>query len=321
MDDLAGLELRFSTISETSFKKAAVVLQEIEDRKLYRPSFKSLRAYVDASERIHFSGQTAKRILKAWRVARLLGDTPLPQPSNERQIRSLAGKSKDVIEEVWSLAHELAQEMCIGVTGELVDGILKERDTLPTSRLRLFMSSRSNCHYTPNFVVELVRSVFQGTIDLDPASDSIAQTVVKATTHYTVEQDGLSMPWCGRVFCNPPFGTKGISSVQHSFFKKGLEEFKSGEVTEAVFLLKAAVCYEWFHEVMQHPFGFLNQRLRFGYASENSTVVEHEGANPHGSVVVYLGKEKVDQDRFVRTFKDHCRIPGLNTWAAGPVED
>lgn len=44
-----------------------------------------------------------------------------------------------------------------------------------------------------------------GPFDLDPCA-SIGRPWDTAATHYTVEDDGLSQPWTGLVWCNPPFG-------------------------------------------------------------------------------------------------------------------
>lgn len=44
-----------------------------------------------------------------------------------------------------------------------------------------------------------------GPFDLDPCSP-VRRPWPTAARHYTIEDDGLSQPWIGRVFCNPPYG-------------------------------------------------------------------------------------------------------------------
>lgn len=44
-----------------------------------------------------------------------------------------------------------------------------------------------------------------GPFDLDPCSP-INRPWNTACEHYTVRDDGLSLPWIGRVWCNPPYG-------------------------------------------------------------------------------------------------------------------
>lgn len=44
-----------------------------------------------------------------------------------------------------------------------------------------------------------------GPFDLDPCA-AIDQPWATAATHYTEHDDGLSRPWHGMVWCNPPFG-------------------------------------------------------------------------------------------------------------------
>lgn len=48
-----------------------------------------------------------------------------------------------------------------------------------------------------------------GTFDLDPCAP-IKRPWDTAREHYTVLDDGLSKPWSGRVWCNPPYGANTI---------------------------------------------------------------------------------------------------------------
>lgn len=48
-----------------------------------------------------------------------------------------------------------------------------------------------------------------GPFDLDPCAP-IDRPWDTASRHYTVLDDGLSLPWVGRVWCNPPFGREAV---------------------------------------------------------------------------------------------------------------
>lgn len=54
---------------------------------------------------------------------------------------------------------------------------------------------------------EILRAL--GPFDLDPCSP-VNRPWPTASKHYTVEDDGLSKPWTGRVWCNPPFGREAV---------------------------------------------------------------------------------------------------------------
>jgi hypothetical protein len=45
-----------------------------------------------------------------------------------------------------------------------------------------------------------------GDFDLDPCACSEPRPWPTARTHFTVEDDGLTKPWFGRVWMNPPYG-------------------------------------------------------------------------------------------------------------------
>lgn len=66
-------------------------------------------------------------------------------------------------------------------------------------------SSASVEWYTPVWLVERCRTVL-GDIHTDPCSCEEAQKVIKAGEWFGEEHDGLSQPWYGNVFMNPPGG-------------------------------------------------------------------------------------------------------------------
>lgn len=66
--------------------------------------------------------------------------------------------------------------------------------------------SETNEHQSPPWIVEGARETLRG-IDLDPATTSAANELsVKAKRIYTINDDGLSKFWMGRIFLNPPGG-------------------------------------------------------------------------------------------------------------------
>jgi DNA N-6-adenine-methyltransferase (Dam) len=94
--------------------------------------------------------------------------------------------------------------------------------------------------YTTKPIVELARAAM-GAIDLDPASCDAAQAVVQATRYYTLADDGLALPWTGRVFLNPPYARALI----RRFCGKLLAELTTGRVTAAVTLTNNATETRW----------------------------------------------------------------------------
>jgi phage N-6-adenine-methyltransferase len=95
-----------------------------------------------------------------------------------------------------------------------------------------------------------------GRFDTDPCCEP--QTA-KASNIYTIEDDGLTLPWTGRVFVNPPYSKPGPwCATAHS-------AIESGEASLVVMLLPATVDTGWFHDlVLPHAeVRFVRGRIRF----------------------------------------------------------
>jgi len=142
--------------------------------------------------------------------------------------------------------------------------------------------------YTPAYLVEAAR-VAMGSIDLDPASCETAQAVVQAATFYTKADNGITSPWSGNVWMNPPY------SVPQEFTRKAIDEWRAGTIAQAIILVNNCTETEWFHELMQDTacICLLRRRAAFWYPNRRDF-----GAR-QGQVVFGIG---VDVARFTEAF-------------------
>lgn len=157
-------------------------------------------------------------------------------------------------------------------------------------------SSDSEEWYSPVAFVKAVRQMLGG-IDLDPASCTLANKVVQATTYFTKEDDGLKQEWHGKIFLNPPYGRvgtdrqKGLTEV---WIEKLIAEHRAGHVSEAILLVNAYLYKRWFARLLwEHLVCVPTGRLEFWNAQDKA------GRSPHSSALVYFG---VQEQRFIDIF-------------------
>jgi ParB family chromosome partitioning protein len=144
--------------------------------------------------------------------------------------------------------------------------------------------------FTPAQIVEAAREVM-GEIDLDPASNDIAQQVVRAGTYYTAETDGPAQDWIGRVWLNPPYAAGEIDR----FVSRLVAEHTAGNVTEAVLLVHSRTDTAWFHEAASVAAAICFTRGRVRFQRPDGT-----GNSPTtGSAFLYFGRSP---DRFAAVF-------------------
>ena len=161
-------------------------------------------------------------------------------------------------------------------------------------------SSETNEYYTPPEYIDAARQVMGG-IDLDPASHEKAQAWIQAGTFYVIADDGLNKSWFGRVWLNPPYGKDGADSNQDIWAQHLIDEYRAGNVTEAVLLVKAALGYNWFENLWwDWPVCFGRERLSFIRSNGSN-----EGKSKQGTAFLYLGS---NVDRFQLVFRQFGRV-------------
>ncbi len=153
-------------------------------------------------------------------------------------------------------------------------------------------SSLSEEWYTPAPYVEAARKVMGG-IDIDPASNPLANETIKAKTFYTKETDGFDKPWTGRVWLNPPYGSVSGKSNQERWSARLVASYYAGITTEAVLLVTACTERKWFFPLWRFPICFTNHRIKF-YTPEGTP---QQPIN--GNALVYMGP---NVDHFVEQF-------------------
>lgn len=140
--------------------------------------------------------------------------------------------------------------------------------------------------YTPKEIIEAARKLMK-TIDVDPASSDIANQIVKATTYYTVEDDGLKQEWRGNVWMNPPYSQPLVTQ----FCNLLVEKYVMGEINQACVLVNNATETEFYQNMMKHceAICFIKGRVKFIDQEGKST-----GAPLQGQTILYFGDNVTD---------------------------
>ena len=172
---------------------------------------------------------------------------------------------------------------------------------------------KNNEWFTPHMYIQAAREVMGG-IDLDPASCEQANRTVKATRYYTKEENGLMMPWYGRIWMNPPFGKTdmgGMTSLQREFTAKLLRDFASGAVEQAIILCIANPSVYWFQPFLDFSVCFLRGHLYFTRPDGSQADINH------AKCFVYLGP---NEQKFIEVFSQFGRIVrAIDTPKAQPI--
>ena len=160
--------------------------------------------------------------------------------------------------------------------------------------------------YTPTPLVEAARTVMGG-IDLDPASHEEANERIQAAKFYDEIMDGLTLPWAGRVFLNPPGGKDAMGkSLVPAFWEMLVREYFDRHVTQAIWIgysleqLQTLQQCGTSHTPHDFPICFTAKRIAFveNEAKKAARIAKSiaegktpsKGASPsHSNYITYMG--------------------------------
>jgi hypothetical protein len=146
--------------------------------------------------------------------------------------------------------------------------------------------------YTPEMYVEAAREVL-GEIDLDPASNAVAQKTVKAKEFFNEKKNGLKRDWHGRVFLNPPYHYE----LAPAFVDKLVEELNAGHTTAAIMLTNNCTDTKWFRAAYA-----VSDAICFTHGRINFTTPSGAEVFPtQGQCFMYFGN---DIEKFSRVFAE-----------------
>jgi len=122
-------------------------------------------------------------------------------------------------------------------------------------------TSKTDLWETPQDLFDKLDDEFGFDLDVCALPDN-----AKCSVYYTPDDDGLSKPWTGICWCNPPYGRQIGSWVRRAWLS-------SATGNTVVMLLPARTDTRWFHEYIYQKdrveIRFLQGRLKFGN-SKNS---------------------------------------------------
>ena len=144
--------------------------------------------------------------------------------------------------------------------------------------------------YTPAPYIVMAREVL-GSIDLDPASNALAQSWIQAEKIYTKDDNGLNHNWYGRtVWINPPYGR----SVEQ-WIIKAIESYNVADISACIMLLNRTGA-AWYKKRKREVTAICEVDRRIAFLDESGKL---QSSPRYYNDFIYLGKRP---DKFESVF-------------------
>lgn len=271
-----------------TFVEVGIALAEIRESRLYRLTHGTFEEY--CGERWGIERRRAYQLIDASAVVTNITDDVKNFSHRESHVAPLARLEPEQQPTVWREAVTTAPNG--KVTAAHVEATVKTFQTTmatppppapaPVSaRPHVANNSGNNEWYTPAPYLEAARRVL-GNIDLDPASCEIANEVVRADEYYDDADDGLTLPWAGRIWLNPPYAGDLIGR----FVAKLIYHIDAEDIIEAIVLVNNATETAWFQDLAGYASAvcFPKGRIRYWNPDRKDALVPLQG-----QAIVYIG--------------------------------
>ena len=150
-------------------------------------------------------------------------------------------------------------------------------------------------HYTPKRFTDSARLVM-GSIDLDPASNEIANSWIGAALIFTIEKQGLNEDWSGNVWMNPPYDSNSLKPLVDKLVSSGINQAvvltnnnTDTKVGQQLLNFASAICLVAGRVKFMKPDGTENKTPLQGqiiyYKGDNTQMFKQEFSK-HGTVYV-----------------------------------
>jgi hypothetical protein len=162
--------------------------------------------------------------------------------------------------------------------------------------------------FTPRPIVQAASSLMGG-ITLDPACSVAAYAYQLEHSEAYHWERGLSLPWYGKVWLNPPFG----GTIKDWIFR--LTKFhKQGRIEQACCIAFNSTETDWGQMLLPYPQFFFRRRVNYVQGGKPEPGKEKPGSTK-GSILTYLPPQGMSYGEALNKLLSVMESKGFNGWA------